>query len=88
MGLWLGLQKHSPLEQANTATAGEDGWWIKLRSRPSPDKPMRAAVSTPCGSSVFESPEDAMGYVAHPGETPLMALFYLGFCEARGESLN
>ena len=82
MGLWLGFQSPSPLDKANSAGPGEAGWSIRLLPRPTEDNGLRAVVSTPTAHATFESPDDAMQYVNHPGSLPILAGFYLGYCAA------
>jgi hypothetical protein len=56
---------------------GEPGHEFRMRERPTADKPLRAIVGFPNGRAVFDSPEEALEYLEHPGDVQHAARFYL-----------
>jgi len=56
---------------------GEPDHYLRMRPKPTDDKPLRAIVNFPNGRAVFDSPEDALLYLNHPGDVKHAARFYL-----------
>jgi len=56
---------------------GEPGHYLQMRLRPSDEYPLRAIVSFPNGRAAFNSPEEAMQFLEHPGDVKHAARHYL-----------
>lgn len=81
MGLRLGFQHPSPFDLANSAGPGEDGYFMRLRPKPTPEHPLRAIVRTPCASFVGRTPDEARAWLNHPGELSVLAAHYIEWAE-------
>lgn len=66
----IGFAPKSP--EYNTAGYGEPGHYFTLRAMGT-----RVKVTFPCGSAVFDGPQDAEGFLGHPGDIGHAAAFYL-----------
>jgi hypothetical protein len=69
----------SPFEEIVTAGFGEPGWYCRFRRAPREGKPLRARLTTPCASALFDSPEEAAQYTEHPGDIAELARRYLAW---------
>lgn len=66
----------------NTATPGQEGFYINVKPRPTDEYPQRARVSTPTAWATFNSPDHARVWADHPGSFPLMVTEYLKWASA------
>lgn len=68
----------------NTATYGQEGWYVKVMPRPTAKHPLRALVSSPCARGVYEDIDHARLWANHPGEAPHLVTAYIEWAESAG----
>lgn len=72
-----GWQAPTGFALANSAGPGEDGYYMRLRPKPTDEYPLRAIIRTPCASLVCTTPDEARAWLNHPGDHPAMAAHYI-----------
>ena len=65
------------LGAGNFPSFGEPGHYLNMRLRPTDEQPLRAIVSFPNGRATFDSPQDALLFLEHPGDVKHAARHYL-----------
>ena len=56
---------------------GEPDHYFRMRPAATDEKPLRAIVNFPNGRAVFDSPEEALRFLDHPGDVKHAARYYL-----------
>lgn len=70
----------SPLEMANTASAGDPEFELHYKALPTEEHPNRARVTFPTGRATFNNTDDAWMYLTTEQSTTIQiaAAYYLG----------